>query len=49
MEWGTLFTGFGDALLESAPVVIPIALTTFAALAAFGLGFKFLRKGGVRA
>lgn len=48
MDWAELFETLQTQLLASAPVVIPIGIAVFAALAALGLAFKFLRKGGVK-
>lgn len=48
MDWTTLFAGLQSTLLASAPVVIPIGLAVFGALAALGLALRFLRKAGVK-
>lgn len=48
MDWGELFGGLQTQLLAVAPVVVPIGIGVFAALASLGLAFRFLRKGGVR-
>lgn len=48
MDWAELFTGFQTSVLASSPVVVPIGIAVFAALASLGLAFRFLRKGGVK-
>lgn len=48
MDWATIFGGLQTQLLAVAPIVVPIGVGVFAALASVGLAFRFLRKGGVK-
>lgn len=48
MDWATLFEDLQTTVLAAAPVVIPIGIAVFGALAALGLAMRFLRRSGVR-
>lgn len=47
-DWGTLLGGLTTDLLAGSGPAIGVGLAVFAALAAFGITLRFLRKGGAK-